>query len=115
VNTYVKASLINLRGQFRDPSLAATDAEGIAVLAATGVDPGRLFDPAGEIRFKVFPPGGPVETEVFGTDPDVQRDGMGLYRRQYKPTLEGDYAYRFESDVQIAAGEHWFKVQDTPF
>jgi hypothetical protein len=115
MKTYVKGSLINLRGQFRNPALPADDAEGLLILAATGEDPGQLFDPVGARRFKIFPPNGPLLTETYLTDAAVVRDDVGKYRRQYQPLLEGDFAYRFESDGQIAAGEMWFRVQDTPF
>ena len=115
MNTYAKGNLINLRGQFRDRSLPATDAAGILIFQTTGIDPGRLFDPAGQRRFRLFPPGGVELVEIYLTDVAVLRDGVGFYRRQYKPLLEGDFAYRFESDTDIAAGENWFRVQDTPF
>jgi hypothetical protein len=121
MNSYTKNSLVNCRGQFRDKSLPATDAEGMAIKAATGVDPGQLFDPtpANLVSFKLVRPDGTVLGPLFYTiDAAVVRDAQGKYRVQHQPIQStgpgSPYWYGFfASGGQIAAGETTFEVSDT--
>ncbi len=108
MNTYTKGSLPNLRGEFRDPDAGNLTADELAL-------GGRLFDPAGQIHFKLIKPDASNVVYIYGVNAELLRDNVGKYRVQYQLTQEGDYWYRFESDVQIAVGEKTIRVADTPF
>ena len=67
-------------------------------------------DPA-TVTFKAKPPTGPVLTYLYGQDPELVRERLGLYRVDLTADVSGRWSYRFESSGTFqAANEAHFDV-----
>ena len=66
------------------------------------------------IRFKVRSPDSTVTTYVYGTDPEVVRNGTGDYHLLLRPDAAGTWRWRLEgrdsNDKGLAAEEGTFDV-----
>jgi hypothetical protein len=82
------------------------------VCSATFVDAdGEPVDPD-TVSFEMRLPNRSKVTKVYGTDPEVQKTGVGVYEISRDVELSGDYYYRFWSTGNgKAAGEMHFKVR----
>lgn len=91
-NDYTVGALVRLKGTF-------TDASGVAA------DPGT-------VTLLVWTPGAASSTSrVYGTDPNVIKDGVGLYHYDQDVEAAGTWRYRWQGTGAVqAAGEASFKA-----
>lgn len=79
-----------------------TDADGVNVDPAT-------------VTFKTFDPCGRIVAYVYGTDSEVQNDGVGIYYADVTPNSAGRWCYRWVTTTPVFADEGDFIVIDSPF
>jgi hypothetical protein len=95
-NTYDKGELVALIGIWEDE-------------IGTRIDPNVIIS-------KIKSPSGVISSYVYGIDPIVQRDEIGVYRIEILGDESGDWIYRFESTNTFpSAGEDIFNVKETAF
>jgi hypothetical protein len=76
---------------------------------------GTAIDPTA-VSFKVKDPSGNIDTYVYGTNPEVVKEGTGVYYADIEADEAGTWYYRyFSTGTGQAAGEGSFEVAASQF
>lgn len=88
----------------------------LAITASFAAEDDSAIDPD-TVTFKTFSPCYGVTSYVYGTDAEVIRTGIGVYRAEFSPDRAGRWHYRWETTgtgaVTVSEGD--FIVQYSPF
>ena len=96
MNLYTIGQRVRILGTFEDAS-------------------GAPLDPS-SVTLKLRRPNGAESTHVYGTDPDVVRDGAGAYHYGVDATLPDTWHYRWVGAGSApCADESWFEVRQSNF
>jgi hypothetical protein len=81
----------------------------------TKLEDDSLIDPT-TVRFLFRRPSGTTDIYVYGTDSEIVRTSLGIYKMSLPIDEEGDWYYRIESTgTGRAAQEQRFSVRDSKF
>lgn len=85
-------------------------------ISASFADEGASPSDPSPVRLRYRDPAGTVTTLVYGTDPELVRDGVGAYHADLDAAAAGTWHYRAEGEASPqAAGEARFRVRGSVF
>lgn len=88
----------------------------MAITANFAAEDESAIDPT-TVTFKTFSPCGVIASYVYGTDSEVIRTGIGVYRAEFSADRAGRWHYRWETTGtgSTTASEGVLTVQVSPF
>ena len=76
---------------------------------------GNYVDP-GALVFKLLKPDGTLLSYTYNTNPQLERESLGIYIVEYKTEMAGLHSFRFESSgAGEGASEDFFEVARSSF